>query len=236
MDQARRRNAEPPSGVRLASRAPMVPGLQALIDEGGWDNRGDLADVYLDWGGYAYGSGQEGEGAGSDFAERLADDRSRRAHPGQPRARYSGFRRLLSVHGRPGGDRADPARSCAAHRAYRHLAAGGAAVAAARRRNLPRGARPRRQSEMDRRCDAARLQGRLRDCRHGRLSVRLCGQHQCGLAIIISISCSLPIWKTSACETSWQTANPAALRETAARFAEAIRRGLWTPRSNAPPI
>ena len=29
-----------------------------------------------------------------------------------------------------------------------------------------------------------------------------------------------------------QKANPAALRETAARFAEAIRRGLWTPRSN----
>jgi cobaltochelatase CobN len=29
-----------------------------------------------------------------------------------------------------------------------------------------------------------------------------------------------------------QTANPAALRETADRFAEAIRRGLWTPRSN----
>jgi len=29
-----------------------------------------------------------------------------------------------------------------------------------------------------------------------------------------------------------ETANPAALRETAARFAEAIRRGLWTPRSN----
>ena len=29
-----------------------------------------------------------------------------------------------------------------------------------------------------------------------------------------------------------QIANPAALRETAGRFAEAIRRGLWTPRSN----
>ena len=27
-------------------------------------------------------------------------------------------------------------------------------------------------------------------------------------------------------------ANPAALRETAARFAKAIRRGLWAPRSN----
>ncbi len=28
------------------------------------------------------------------------------------------------------------------------------------------------------------------------------------------------------------SANPSALRETADRFAEAIRRGLWTPRSN----
>jgi cobaltochelatase CobN len=27
--------------------------------------------------------------------------------------------------------------------------------------------------------------------------------------------------------------NPAALRETVARFQEAIRRGLWTPRSNS---
>ena len=32
--------------------------------------------------------------------------------------------------------------------------------------------------------------------------------------------------------TSWPAANPAALGETAARFAEAIQRGLWTPRSN----
>ena len=46
-------------------------GLQALMDEGGWNNRGDLADVYLDWGGFAYGSGTEGEGARDDFAERL---------------------------------------------------------------------------------------------------------------------------------------------------------------------
>jgi cobaltochelatase CobN len=32
--------------------------------------------------------------------------------------------------------------------------------------------------------------------------------------------------------TFMAAANPAALSETAARFAEAIRRGLWTPRSN----
>ena len=47
-------------------------GLGALIDEGGWDDRGDLAGVYLDWSGYAYGGGAQGEAARDDFAERLA--------------------------------------------------------------------------------------------------------------------------------------------------------------------
>src|SRR6202042_710000 len=46
-------------------------GLGNLIDEGGWDDRGDLAGIYLDWGGYAYGGGVQGEAARSDFAERL---------------------------------------------------------------------------------------------------------------------------------------------------------------------
>ncbi|WP_426130146.1 cobaltochelatase subunit CobN [Pararhizobium sp. PWRC1-1] len=35
-------------------------GLQALMDEGGWDNRADLADAYLTWGSYAYGAGEDG--------------------------------------------------------------------------------------------------------------------------------------------------------------------------------
>jgi cobaltochelatase CobN len=29
--------------------------LQALIDDGGWQDRADLAESYLAWGGYAYG-------------------------------------------------------------------------------------------------------------------------------------------------------------------------------------
>ncbi|WP_428429092.1 cobaltochelatase subunit CobN [Pararhizobium sp.] len=36
-------------------------GLQALMDEGGWDNRADLADAYLTWGSYAYGAGENGK-------------------------------------------------------------------------------------------------------------------------------------------------------------------------------
>ncbi|MFG3756962.1 cobaltochelatase subunit CobN, partial [Klebsiella pneumoniae] len=46
-------------------------GLQALIDEGGWDTRGDIADVYLSWGAFAYGSGSEGAAARGDFAAQL---------------------------------------------------------------------------------------------------------------------------------------------------------------------
>src|SRR3546814_3198699 len=34
-------------------------GLQAMIDEKIWHDRADLANVYLDWGGHAYGGGVE---------------------------------------------------------------------------------------------------------------------------------------------------------------------------------
>jgi cobaltochelatase CobN len=47
-------------------------GLQALIDEGGWQSDGDLAEAYLAWGGYAYGAGAEGAAEGDLFRARLA--------------------------------------------------------------------------------------------------------------------------------------------------------------------
>ncbi|WOS61278.1 cobaltochelatase subunit CobN [Sinorhizobium fredii] len=46
-------------------------GLQALIDEKGWESRGDLADAYLTWGGYAYGAGEDGKAERGLFEERL---------------------------------------------------------------------------------------------------------------------------------------------------------------------
>ena len=46
-------------------------GLQALIDERGWEDEGDLARAYLAWGGYAYGGGADGEPAHDAFARRL---------------------------------------------------------------------------------------------------------------------------------------------------------------------
>ncbi len=47
-------------------------GLQAMIDERLWRSRGDLAEAYLAWGGYAYGAGEDGTPARSDLETRLA--------------------------------------------------------------------------------------------------------------------------------------------------------------------
>ncbi len=48
-------------------------GLQGLIDEGCWDRRADLAQAYVNWGGYAYGQKEEGESAHSQFERRLSE-------------------------------------------------------------------------------------------------------------------------------------------------------------------
>ncbi len=47
-------------------------GLQALMDEGGWHERADLAEAYLTWSGYAYGSGAEGQAEQDGLRARLS--------------------------------------------------------------------------------------------------------------------------------------------------------------------
>jgi len=61
------------SGFRVFGSKPGAygAGLQALIDEGIWQDRGDLADAFLTWGGYAYGGGAEGTVARSELEGRL---------------------------------------------------------------------------------------------------------------------------------------------------------------------
>jgi cobaltochelatase CobN len=46
-------------------------GLQALIDEKGWDSAADLAEAYVAWGGYAYAAGREGAAAHDLLKTRL---------------------------------------------------------------------------------------------------------------------------------------------------------------------
>ncbi|HEY8014487.1 MAG TPA: cobaltochelatase subunit CobN, partial [Dongiaceae bacterium] len=47
-------------------------GLQALIDERGWQTTADLARAYVAWGGYAYGEGSAGDAEHGLFERRLA--------------------------------------------------------------------------------------------------------------------------------------------------------------------
>ena len=47
-------------------------GLQALIDERGWQHDADLARAYVAWGGYAYGGAAEGVAEHRLFEQRLA--------------------------------------------------------------------------------------------------------------------------------------------------------------------
>jgi cobaltochelatase CobN len=61
------------AGARVFGSKPGAygAGLQALIDERGWDTDADLARAYVAWGGYAYGAGAEGEAAHGLFETRL---------------------------------------------------------------------------------------------------------------------------------------------------------------------
>ncbi|QLF70618.1 cobaltochelatase subunit CobN [Peteryoungia desertarenae] len=61
------------SGYRVFGSKPGAygAGLQALIDEKGWNDRGDLAGAFLVWGGYAYGAAAEGKPEKGLFEERL---------------------------------------------------------------------------------------------------------------------------------------------------------------------
>ena len=68
-DEAARR-----AGFRVFGSKPGAygAGLQALIDEKGWDDKAELAESYLVWGSYAYGADAEGRAEREAFETRLA--------------------------------------------------------------------------------------------------------------------------------------------------------------------
>jgi cobaltochelatase CobN len=67
-------DADRRAGYRVFGSKPGAygAGLQALIDEKGWNDTADLARAYLAWGGYAYGAGVAGAAEGKMFETRLA--------------------------------------------------------------------------------------------------------------------------------------------------------------------
>jgi len=61
------------AGYRIFGSKPGAygAGLQAMIDEKGWETDQDLAKVYIAWGGYAYGGGSMGDPEHAFFEKRL---------------------------------------------------------------------------------------------------------------------------------------------------------------------
>jgi cobaltochelatase CobN len=66
--------AERQAGWRIFGAKPGAygAGVQGAVDGRVWQSRADLAQVYLNWGGYAYGAADEGTPARQQFAARLS--------------------------------------------------------------------------------------------------------------------------------------------------------------------
>ena len=152
------------AGCRVFGSKPGAygAGLQALIDERGWESDADLARAYVAWGGYAYGAGLAGRGgarrvrdAGSPRVEGVVQNQDNREHDILDSDDYYQFEGGMTAAVRVlSGDAAGglPQRPLAP-RAARRSARSTEEVGARR-------PRPRRQSEVDRGRHAPRLQGR----------------------------------------------------------------------------
>jgi cobaltochelatase CobN len=164
------------AGFRVFGSQPGAygAGLQALIDERGWESAADLARAYVAWGGYAYGSGAAGAPEHRLFETRLAaiegvlHNQDNREHDLLDSDDYSQFEGGLAAAVTELGGR----RPAIYHNDHSRPETRASAL---RRGNRARRARPRRQPEMDRRRMRHVLQGALRAGGDGRLPVRLRG-------------------------------------------------------------
>jgi cobaltochelatase CobN len=206
-------------------------GLQALMDEGGWSNRADISDVYLDWGGYAYGSGIDGEDARGEFAERLkgidlvAQTQDNREHDILDSDDYYQFIGGLAAT-------VQTLRGSAPRIAHIDTSRPEAPLARPLAHEISRVVRGRG-------ANPKWIAGVMRHGYKGAFEIAATVDYLFGFAASTNAVANhhfdqlfASYLEDDRVRDFMASANPAALRETTARFAEAIRRGLWTPRSN----
>ncbi|KIZ46875.1 MULTISPECIES: cobaltochelatase subunit CobN [Rhodopseudomonas] len=206
-------------------------GLQALIDEGGWDRRGDLAESYLAWGGYAYGAGDDGEAARDAFAARLtvtdlvAQTQDNREHDILDSDDYYQFIGGLAAT-------VQSLRGTAPRIAHIDTSRPEAPLPRPLAHEISRVVRGRA-------ANPKWIQGAMRHGYKGAFEIAATVDYLFGFAASTDAVGSHHFDQLFAAYLEdeqvrdfMRDANPAALAETAARFAEAIRRGLWTPRAN----
>ena len=204
-------------------------GLQALIDEGGWEGRGDLAASYLAWSGYAYGGGREGEEA--DLAARLAEvdavvqAQDNREHDVLDSDDYYQFMGGLSAAVETVQGRARPVFHLDTSRPE-------APLARTLSEEIARVVRGRA-------ANPKWIAGAMRHGYKGAFEMAASVDYLFGFAATTDAvkphhfdQLFAAYLEDEDVRAFMAEANPAALRETAERFAEAERRGLWRPRSN----
>ena len=222
------------AGARVFGSRPGAygAGLQAMIDERLWHSRADLADVYLDWGSYAYGAGVEGDAERGLFAARLAaadalvQNQDNREHDLLDSDDYYQFegglaaavehlsgRKPLSYH----NDHSRPERPL-----VRTLEDEIGRVVRARVTN-PKW-----------------IAGVMRHGYKGAFEIAASVDYLFAFAATTHAvkdhhfdAVHAAFIEDEAVRAFVAAANPAALRETAARLAEALARGLWKPKSNS---
>ena len=209
-------------------------GLQALIDGGGWQDEDDLANAYLAWSSYAYGRHVEGAAAGAELRARLEavevvlHNQDNREHDILDSDDYYQFQGGLAV-------------------AVRQLAGRPPVILHADHSNPDR-PRIRDLKEEIGRVVRGRatnpkwLEGVMRHGYKGAFEIAATVDY------LFAYAATTGVVESHHFEALFDAylqdgdvrgfmaeANPAALRETADRFAEAIERGLWQPRRNSAP-
>jgi cobaltochelatase CobN len=207
-------------------------GLQALIDERGWETEKDLAEAYLAWGGYAYGGGVEGAPERGLFEARLGavqavlHNQDNREHDLLDSDDYYQFEGGLAV-------------------AVRTLS-GQAPTVYHNDHSRPENPQVRTLEEEIARVVRARvvnpkwIAGVMRHGYKGAFELAATVDYM--FAFAATARCVRDhhfdaVFDAYVADDDVRNfmagANPAALREMAERLAEALSRGLWRPRSNA---
>ncbi|HEX3215819.1 MAG TPA: cobaltochelatase subunit CobN [Aestuariivirgaceae bacterium] len=229
VDDARRLAAH-----RIFSSKPGTygAGLQALIDERLWQDKADLARAYLAWGSHAYGSDSHGEASETMFRRRLSaieavvHNQDNREHDLLDSDDYYQFEGGMTV-------------------AVEHVA-GVRPVVWHNDHSRPERPLPRTLEEEIARVMRARvvnpkwIAGMMRHGYKGAFEIAATVDYMFAFAATtgavqshhfdLAYDAYLGAGDVRAFLAD---NNPAALAEIAARFAEAVERGLWSPRSNS---
>ncbi|WP_324741135.1 cobaltochelatase subunit CobN [Tsuneonella sp. CC-YZS046] len=228
-DVARRR-----AGARVFGSKPGAygAGLQAMIDERLWHSRADLAEVYLDWGSYAYGGGTEGDEERALFTARLAradavvQNQDNREHDLLDSDDYYQFEGGIAA-------------------AVEHLS-GKAPLSYHNDHSRPEKPVVRKLDDEIGRVVRARLTnpkwiaGVMRHGYKGAFEIAASVDYLFAFAATTHAvkdhhfdAVHAAFIEDEEVRAFMAQANPAALRETAARLAEALERELWKPKSNS---